>query len=204
VADHDARNRRGRLNTRPATLLCGTILAAMGAVACVSESPSPVQLRVGPAPSDARSFVPRTALAEYLDLPQARRELRVMLADYEASCDRFVPPRDGETYVSVLVVTPDGTDPGPATYAWAGHDAHGGTPGHPDRPFALPKVQLGPSSTLLPPGGSVRLTQVSLERDGYVEGVLDFQFAGDAKRPATSLQGTFRARICKTNHAPKP
>jgi len=176
----------------------------VAAAACVAESPSPIQVQVGTDPAERRTFVPRTALAEYLELPQVRGELRLTLADYEASCDVFVPPSDRQTYISVLVVTPDGTDPVPGSYAWAGHEAHGGSAGHPAHPYAMPKVQLGSRSTLLPPGGGVRLTKVSLERDGSVEGVLDFQFPGDSQRQATGLQGTFRARICKTNHAPKP
>jgi hypothetical protein len=204
VAHLDPQHRGRRLNPRPAPSRFGTASLAVLLLGCVTEEPAPIQVSIGPTPGETRSFAPKTALAEILDLSPARTELRLILADYEASCDRFVPPADGQTYVSVLVVTPAAAALAPVSYSWLGHEAHGSTPGRPDRPFALPKAQLGRRSALLPPGGAVRLTKVGMERDGYVEGLLEFQFAGDAKRPATRLMGPFRARICKTNQAPKP
>jgi hypothetical protein len=159
---------------------------------------------VGDAAEQQRTFAPRSALGEYLELPQARNELRLSLADYDASCERFIPPAAEQTFVSLVVVTPAGTEPGVGTYPWGGHDAHGGTPSRPERSFAMPKVQLGSRSYLFPPGGAVELTKVSLALDGHVEGVLLFEFAGDAQRQATSLQGSFQARICKSSHPPGP
>ena len=167
--------------------------------ACRSEPASTIRVRVGEGPDQQRSFVPKVALAEYLNVPDLRGELRLTLADYDAPCDRFVPPDDDQTNVSVLIVTPKGVIPSPGTYPWGGPEAHGGTAAQPERPFAVPKVHLGPHSHLFPPGGSVRLTRVGLERDGQVEGVLDLEFPGDAQRPAASLRGNFQAQICKTN-----
>jgi hypothetical protein len=182
----------------------GKIVVATMAVACQRDAPSAIQVRVGDTAEQQRSFPPRSTLGEYLELPQARSELRLSFADYDLSCERFVVPAADQTFVSVMVVTPAGTEPGAGTYPWAGHDAHGGTPSHPARPFAMPKVQLGSRSYLFPPGGAVELTKVSLALDGHVEGVLRFEFAGDAERQATSLLGSFRARICSSSRPSGP
>jgi hypothetical protein len=68
----------------------------------------------------------------------------------------------------------------------------------------LPKAFLGRRGHLFQPGGEVRLTRVSLGRDGEVAGVLAFEFAGDAEHEATSLRGNFRAKICKSIRPPAP
>jgi hypothetical protein len=194
---------QGRLPVHAAVLLAGLILTfAVGG--CRRDQPSTIQVRVGNGAQDQASFVPETALAEYLELPGERNELRLTLADYTASCDAYVRPGPGQTYVSVIVVEPAGRDVTTGTYAWSGHEAHGGTPSRPTRPFAMPKVVLGNQSHLFPPGGAVRLSRVTLQHNGRVEGVLGFEFAGDRKRDATSLRGNFRAKLCKLNRAAEP
>jgi hypothetical protein len=95
--------------------LWGAAVGAVLACACQADAPPTIQLRVGDLPEQQRSFTPRVALAEYLELPDTRAELRVSLADYDAPCDRFVVPAADQTYVSVLVVTPAGTAPTPGT-----------------------------------------------------------------------------------------
>jgi hypothetical protein len=182
----------------------GRVLVALLTAACHGESHSAIQLQVGNASAERRSFVPRSALAEYLELPKARSELRLIFADYEASCERFVPPTDEQTFVSVLVVAPAGQEPTTGTYPWGGHQAHGGTATRPKRPFAMPKAQLGARSYLFPPGGAARLAKVSLAQDGYVQGSLCFEFSGNARQQATRLQGEFRARVCRSNRLPGP
>ena len=185
-----------------------TVLAALlsgaCAVGCRPEQPSAIQVRVGNGPKAQSSFIPEAALAEYLELPGERNELRITLADYAASCDDYVRPGPGQTYVSVVVVEPAGRDVAAGTYAWSGREAHGGTASRPSRPFAMPKVLLASQSHLFPPGGAVRLSRVSLQHEGRVEGVLAFEFAGDRERDATSLRGNFRAKLCKLNRAAEP
>ena len=174
------------------------------AVGCHSDPPSAIQVRVGNTSQQQAAFVPETALAEYLELPEKRSELRITLADYAASCDDFVRPGPEQIYVSVVVVEPAGREVAAGTYAWSGREAHGGTASRPVRPFAMPKVLLGSQSHLFPPGGAVRLSRVSLQREGRVEGVLAFEFAGDRERAATSLRGNFRAKVCKLNRIAEP
>jgi hypothetical protein len=47
------------------------------------------------------------------------------------------------------------------------------------------------------PGGAVVLNGLSLDKHGSISGLLNFEFSGDAKHPATSLKGRFSARICR-------
>ena len=154
---------------------------------------------MGNSPGSQRSFVPVTALAEYLELPESSNELRLTLADYELPCDRFVPPKGQQIHVSVVVVTPAGSRPVPGTYTWAGTHGHGGAANEPQPPFARPKALLGGKGHIFQPGGNVRLTRVALGRHGAVWGVFAFEFAGDGEHEATSLTGSFRARVCKSN-----
>ncbi len=180
------------------------VVNGAGVGGCRPDPPSTIQVRVGNEAEEQASFIPETALAEYLELPGERNELRITLADYGASCDDYVRPGPGHTYVSVIVVEPAGRDVTAGTYAWGGREAHGGTASRPSRPFAMPKVLLGSQSHLFPPGGTVRLSRVALQHDGRVEGVLAFEFAGDRERDATSLTGNFRAKLCKLNRAGEP
>jgi len=130
-------------------------------------------------------------------LPGARRELKLTLASYAASCDSFVEPADGDASATVTVIAPADSELGPATYAWAGHDAHGGTEQQPDRPYALPTVRLGHRGFVLPPGGEIQLESVATTQDGRVRGLLAFEFPGDAEHVATSLKGSFEAKLCR-------
>ena len=163
---------------------------------CRSEKPAPpIQIALGVDAEDRIEFSPRAAFAEYIELPGARNELRITLASYEASCDRFVPPEDGEASLTVAVVTPSGTPPAKTAYGWNGESkptAHG---------FAAPSARRGGSSHVFAPGGAIELETVELDVGGRVEGRLAFEFSGDAKREATHARGAFRARICRSKRA---
>jgi hypothetical protein len=126
-----------------------------------------------------------------------RNELRITLASYEASCERFIPPERGQAAITVVVVTPDRVVPAPGSYAWNGE----ATPAEAARPHAAPNVRLGPASHVLPPGGVLELTSVELDLQKHVEGRLAFEFSGDATRAATHARGAFRARVCRSKRS---
>lgn len=135
----------------------------------------------------------RSAYAEYVELPPARTELRVTLADYAVSCERWIPPRDGGHAITVVIVTPPSEPPKVGSYAWTGVPAEGA----PGRAYALPKVLEGERSWLVQPGGAVRLTAVHLEPRGTIAGILGFEFPGDPDHPATRINGNFEAKMCR-------
>lgn len=171
--------------------------------ACDDGAKSPVVLSVGNARDERVEFVPVASFAEYVELPGLGNELRITLAGYAASCEKFVPPPDGQASVTVTVVTPPGTDPRPGRYAWSGHDAHGGTSSRPERAYALPTARIGKKSYAFPAGGSLTISALRLLPQGEVEGLLAFEFPGNGSASATSIKGHFLANICRFDRAPE-
>jgi hypothetical protein len=148
----------------------------------------------------ATRFGVTTAFAEYVELPGSRNELHLTLAGYAASCDAWVPPKPGESAVTVTIVLPPNVRPAVASYAWTG------IPNDEEplkAPYALPKALFGASSRLFEPGGLVRLSTVDLDPHGAVSGTLAFEYPGDADHPATRIDGGFEARLCRIQLAPR-
>jgi len=130
-------------------------------------------------------------------LPGQRRELKITLASYQTSCDSFVAPAERDSSATITVVVPGETGLSPGSYAWAGTAAHGGTDQQPERPYALPTIRLGHRGLTLPAGGEIQLESVATTQDGRVRGLLNFEFPGDAEHVATSLKGSFEAKLCR-------
>lgn len=163
---------------------------------CRSKDPPAIELVVGSAPNAHVRFVPRTSLAEYVELADGSSELRILLASYQASCERFVPPGPSDASVTVLVTVPPGGRIASSQYYWRGRD-HA-------PPFALPSARIGPRSFVFEPGGAVQLHNVLLEPEGRVEGLLQFEFAGTGDRPQTRISGRFSAAMCRFERAREP
>jgi hypothetical protein len=156
---------------------------------------------LGQTPGERAEFSPKAAFAEYVELPNLRNELRITLASYAAACERFVPPPAGETSVTITLLTPPGIKPGPATYPWGEIPADAKTR-TPTTPIAQPVARLGKTGFVFPPGGTLELSKAELAQDGEVRGLLAFEFPGTAGQPATSLKGSFAAKICLVSLAP--
>jgi hypothetical protein len=180
-----------------ARLAAPGLALSLTALGCRARGASPVYIVAGPEPSDHVEFRPLSSYAEYLVLPGERRELKITLASYQASCDSFVVPTEHDSSATITVSVPVATDLTPGTYAWAGPLAHGGTEQQPERPYALPTVRLGHRGLTLPAGGEIQLESVATTPDGRVRGLLDFEFPGDAEHVATSLKGSFEAKLCR-------
>ncbi len=175
-------------------MACTTVF---GVPACHPRQHDSVYVVAGPEASAHVEFRPLSSYAEYLVLPGERRELKITLTSYQASCESFQAPGDHDSSATVTVVTPIDTELGPGSYVWAGQEAHGGTEQRPDRAYALPTVRLGHHSQMLAPGGEIVLESVTSTPDGRVRGTLEFEFAGDAEQAATSLKGRFEAKLCR-------
>lgn len=171
--------------------------AALAGSACHSRQHDSVYVVVGPEPSSHVEFRPVSSYAEYLVLPGQRRELKITLTSYAASCESFAEPSDHDTSATVTVILPDDSELAAGSFVWAGHEAHGGSEQRPERAYALPTVRLGHHSQTLPPGGEIVLESVATTADGRVRGTLGFEFTGDAERVATSLKGRFEAKLCR-------
>jgi hypothetical protein len=141
-------------------------------------------------------FSTQSEFAEYVELPGDHNELRLTLASYPASCERWVPAAEGQMAVTVVVVAPPDTPLALGPYNWSGLPK-------PDEPlrvgYALPKAQFGSRSRLFEPGGAIRLAAAQLDPHGTVSGTLAFEFPGETERPATRIDGTFQARVCRVS-----
>lgn len=179
--------------------LCIALLLPLSA--CRDESHGNVKLTLGAGDANTVEFQIRSAHAEYLDLPELRRELRITLSSYETSCETYVPPGEGETALIVTIATPPSAAPTVGTYDWAGHAVHGGTPDRPERPYAVPVARIGSRGQEFHPGGSIELKELGTSEGARVRGLLNFEFPGDLDRAAQGIKGSFVARVCRSTDA---
>jgi hypothetical protein len=170
---------------------------AFNALACRARSASPVYIVAGPEAKDHVEFRPLSSYAEYLVLPGERRELKITLASYQVSCDSFVAPTEHDSSATITVVVPVSSELGPGSYAWAGPLAHAGSEQQPEHAYALPTIRIGHRGLTLPAGGELRLESMATTPDARIRGLLDFEFPGDAEHVATSLKGSFEAKLCR-------
>lgn len=185
---------RSRSTARTIRWWCGACAlpaTLAGAFGCEQRRTHEITITEGPSTT---RFSTQSELAEYVEVPGDHSELRLTLASYMASCERWVAPRDGESSITVTVISPADTPPTPGIYNW------GGLPKL-DEPlrvgYALPKAHLGSRSRVFEPGGSVRLSTLQLDAHGFVSGTLAFEFPGEADRPATRVEGKFEAKVCR-------
>ncbi|HWP06433.1 MAG TPA: hypothetical protein VNN72_11850 [Polyangiaceae bacterium] len=137
---------------------------------------------------------PRSAFAEYVELPELRRELRVTIASYPLSCDRYVAPGPTDLLFVVTLVSPPRDAFVPGTFQLgAAPPADGGTL---ERSAAFAVAREGERGFDFPSGGTVELRSVDLSPTGSVGGVLSLEFPGDGSRPASGAHGKFQARMC--------
>ena len=176
-------------------MLVALELAPLG---CRARGASAVYIVAGPDPSEHVEFRPLSSYAEYLVLPGERRELKITLASYQASCDSFVVPAERDSSATVTVIVPGTGELSPGSYPWRGlAAAPGAEQAPPATAYALPTIRLGHHGLTLPAGGEIKLESVATTQDGRVRGLLDFEFPGDAEHVATSLKGSFEAKLCR-------
>jgi hypothetical protein len=173
------------------------LVLGFAVLGCRPRGASPIYIVAGPEPSEHVEYRPHSSYAEYLVLPGQRRELKITLASYKTSCDSFVLPGAHDASATITVIAPVETELSPGSYAWTGQPATGGTERQPERPYALPTIRLGHRGLTLPAGGEIKLESVATTPDGRVRGLLDFEFPGDAEHVATSLKGSFEAKLCR-------
>ncbi|MGE0326498.1 MAG: hypothetical protein AB7K71_12085 [Polyangiaceae bacterium] len=186
---------------RAASAMLALVLLS-GLLGCDEQQVAPLEVDVGV--GEPVQFKPKAAFAEYVELPGLRNELRITLADYEASCEQFVPPPEGKVMVSVVVATPSSMALQPGSYTWAGPELRGTAAGVQAHPVAEPTVRIGSKGYLFGAGGGVQLQAVNLDEYGEVSGVMGFEAAAADGRGPSRVRGRFRAKICRSNRAPAP
>jgi hypothetical protein len=176
--------------------------ALLVAVACKSEKPKDsIELVVPDGSGRTLELAPRSAFAEYIELPDSVSELRVTLASHEVSCERYVAPGPDDTVVVVTLRLPSGQKPHPGSFATTPPLAEDGGVSVP-RPYAASVIRRGERAYPLSPGGTLELSFVELGANGSTRGALALEFPGDGTRPASSAKGKFSARLCRSDEAP--
>jgi hypothetical protein len=137
---------------------------------------------------------PRSAFAEYVELPELRRELRVTLASYPLSCDGYVAPGPEDLLFVLTLVGPPRETFVPGTIPLGTVPPADG--GALERTTAFAVARQGERGFDFPNGGTVELRSVELSPTGSVGGVLSLEFPGDGSRPASGAHGKFQARMC--------
>jgi hypothetical protein len=137
---------------------------------------------------------PRSAFAEYVELPELRRELRITLASYPLSCDRYVAPGPTDLLFVLTLSTPPRAAFVPASIPFG--TAPPIDAGAAERVGAFAVARQGDRGFDFPSGGTVELRSVDLAPTGSVSGVLSLEFPGDGTRPASGAHGKFDARMC--------
>jgi hypothetical protein len=160
-------------------------------------APSSIDLVLPDGTGRRTPFEVRSSFAEYVELGELRRELRITLASYALSCERYVAPGPDDVLLTVTVTAPASDPLRPGSIPASSAEASESDGGKVSRPSALPVARRGPRSYVFPGGGSLELGELDLSPAGRVRGVLAFEFAGDGARPAASARGKFEARICR-------
>lgn len=178
-----------------AVVLFGWCLVCSG---CESQSAPAIHLNLGPKPEEQRSFQPKSSLAEYTEIPGVGTELRVVLSSHPITCESYLPLVADQVLVtlSFSAKTPAKLAPGP--YPWPGLRSEAEAAAAEPIPLqGMPFVRLGKQGVEVPAGGQVELTDLQLDAQGSVRGVLKLEQPGAAGLPATSLLGSFAARWCR-------
>ena len=181
--------RRSR-STRRLTFACSLLLYA-----CRAENAgNGVDLLIPDGVGRRVEFVPKTAFAEYVELPELRRELRITLANYSLSCDHYEPPGQSDV-LFVLTLTSPAAEPFHAsTYPLGTAELPDAGPVTHSKGFAV--ARQGGRGFDFPGGGSVELRSVEFTPGGLVSGMLALEFPGDGSRPPAGAHGKFEAHLC--------
>jgi hypothetical protein len=174
-------------------------IAFVALSACQSQSVPTIQILVGPLPEERRVLQPRSALAEVISIPGQNPELRLIVASNEVSCDGYQSTPTGQVRLTLTFQSPPAEPLGPGVYSWLGSSPEISVGAAPKSRTVLPHVRIGPKAHELPSGGTVELTAVDLESHGSVSGILRLEQPGDMNVSATSVLGSFTAKICPKN-----
>jgi hypothetical protein len=140
-------------------------------------------------------FVPKTAFAEYVELPELRRELRITLANYTLSCDRYVPPGPKDVLFVLTLTSPAAEPFHPGTYPLETADAPDAGATTKAKGFAV--ARQAERGFDFPSGGMVELRAIDSAPGGLVSGVLALEYPGDGTRPPAGAHGKFDAHLCR-------
>lgn len=158
---------------------------------CRETTAPTIRIDVGPAPTDEATLIPLASLAEFIELGPTDSTLLITLSSSPRTCEAPTSSESEAASVSMRLLLPGGTKLGPGSYPLvAGGESE-------DKPRVLATVKLNGRRRELLPGGELTISQVDLSPRGTVEGLLKFEFTGDAEHVATRVSGRFLAHFCR-------
>ena len=175
-----------------------TLLALCLMVGCRETSAAPIRIDLGPAASDELTLVPRASLAELIEISPSESALYLTLTSAERTCEALAVADAEAAGVSIRLRLPAGRKLEPGSYPLL-IDIPGPDRPASDKPTVQSTVKLHGRRQELRAGGELTLTQVDASPQGSIEGLLKFEFTGDAEHPATRVSGHFLAHFCRIN-----
>jgi hypothetical protein len=182
--------------------VAGPVLALCVLVGCRENSAAPIRIDLGPTTSDELTLIPRASLAELIEISANESTLFLTLTSAERTCEA-VSQVDADASVSVRLKLPGGRKLEPGSYPLLTEAPSSEVPAIDkpavDKPTVQATVKLRGRRQELRSGGELTLSQVDLSPQGSIDGLLKFEFTGDAEHPATRVSGHFLAHFCRIN-----
>ncbi|HEX2874687.1 MAG TPA: hypothetical protein VHP33_25725 [Polyangiaceae bacterium] len=160
---------------------------------CRDTAAAPIRIDLGPAPTDELTLIPKASLAELIEVSPTETALLLTLSSAKRTCEALADTDPDAAGVAIRLLLPAGYQLKPGSFPLL-QDAQS-----PDKPRVLSTVKLHGRRTELRPGGELTISQVDASPQGSVEGLLKFEFTGDAEHPATRVSGHFLAHFCRIN-----
>jgi|GEM_PF-4929550 len=178
------------------------LLALCVLVGCRDNSAAPIRIDLGPTANDELTLVPRASLAELIEITATESALFLTLTSAERTCEA-VSEADADAGVSIRLKLPGGRKLEPGSYPLLTEPPASEVPAVDspvvDKPSVQSTVKLHGRRQELRSGGELTLSQVDLSPQGSIDGLLKFEFTGDAEHPATRVSGHFLAHFCRIN-----
>jgi hypothetical protein len=173
-------------------------LLALGVlVGCRDNSAAPIRIDLGPTANDELTLIPRASLAELIEISANESAFFLTLTSAERTCEA-VSQVDTEAGVSIRLKLPGGRKLEPGSYPLITEPPSSEVAAV-DKPTVQSTVKLHGRRQELRSGGELTLSQVDLSPQGSIDGLLKFEFTGDAEHPATRVSGHFLAHFCRIN-----
>lgn len=160
---------------------------------CRDNAAPAIRIDLGPTPADELTLVPKASLAELIEVSPTETALLLTLSSAERTCEALAETEPNAPGVAIRLLLPAGQELKPGSFPLV-QDTQS-----PDKPRVLSTVKLNGRRTELRPGGDLTISQVDATPQGSVEGLLKFEFTGDAEHPATRVSGHFLAHFCRIN-----
>ena len=163
-------------------------------LACESDTQHQITIQTGP--DTYRRFMPEAAIAEYLEFPSEPDQLRISVANFPLSCEKYLAPRGDQVVVSFLIKVPTGKELSQGTYLWKGLPK---SENEMTEPLVLPYVRFSGGGRSLPPGGQFELISFSPEPFAEVQARAQLRGAEPGASYQIGVSGMISARLCRVS-----